>query len=102
MHAEHSSNSSCFGYYRYVFKKQDPGSEKGAKRQRSSSVPDDSPEGKRTRAGDSDVLLKSVAQLEQSNQVRDCLLHLKVVPRCCKRLVYAMPLSSLADVKHCR
>lgn len=55
--------------HRYTFKKQEPGSEKAAKRQRSSSIPDDSPDGKRTRAGDSDALLKSVAQLEQSNQV---------------------------------
>ena len=55
---------------RYVFKKQTEGL---GKRQRSSSIPDDSPDGKRTRAaGDSDALLKSVAQLEQSNQV--CLL----------------------------
>lgn len=59
----------AFGYCRYTFRKQEPGSEKTVKRQRSSSIPDDSPDGKRTRAGDSDALLKSVAQLEQSNQV---------------------------------
>lgn len=65
----HSARLGCFAYHRYTFKKQEPGSEKAAKRQRSSSIPDDSPDGKRTRAGDSDALLKSVAQLEQSNQV---------------------------------
>lgn len=65
-----SPTSDVFACHRYTFKKQEPGSEKAAKRQRSSSVPDESPDGKRTRAGDSDALLKSVAQLEQSNQVR--------------------------------
>ena len=69
VHAQQCSRSDCLGRCRYVFKKQEPGSEKAAKRQRSSSIPDDSPEGKRTRAGDGDALLKSVAQLEQSNQV---------------------------------
>lgn len=69
VHAQQSSRCGCLGCYRYTFRKQEPGSEKAAKRQRSSSIPDDSPEGKRTRAGDSDALLKSVAQLEQSNQV---------------------------------
>ena len=60
----------CLLCTRYVFRKQEAGVDGLGKRCRSSSVPDDSPSGKRTRAGgDDDALLKSVAQLEHSNQV---------------------------------
>ena len=68
MQLRQSCERACSALGRYVFKKQEPGSEKTMKRQRSSSCSDESPDGKR-RAGDSDALLKSVAQLEQSNQV---------------------------------
>lgn len=51
---------------RYVFEKD----EGAGKRSRSASAALESPEGKRNRnSNDSDALLKSVANLEQSNQV---------------------------------
>lgn len=50
---------------RYVFSR-----EESSKRARAESVPADSPDVKRNRnSTDSDALLKSVASLEQSNQV---------------------------------
>ncbi len=78
----------CLLCTRYVFRKQEAGADGLGKRCRSSSVPNDSPSGKRTRAGgDDDALLKSVAQLEHSNQV--CL-----VKYCCAKTV-VMPVFCL-------
>lgn len=79
-----NKSAVCLLCTRYVFRKQEAGVDGLGKRCRSSSVPDDSPSGKRTRAGgDDDALLKSVAQLEHSNQVcfvKDCCATTVVMP----------------------
>ncbi len=82
-----NESAVCLLCTRYVFRKQEAGADGLGKRCRSFSVPDDSPSGKRTRAGgDDDALLKSVAQLEHSNQVcfvKDGCALTVVMPVCC-------------------